>query len=93
MKTIVVACGSGIATSTVICEGLENLLKENGIAYNIIQCSITELKSYVDEADMILSSMPLSEEYGIPKAVGLPYLTGMGVKQLNENILNILKEA
>lgn len=47
MKTIVVACGSGIATSTVICEGLENLLKENGIAYNIIQCSITELKSYV----------------------------------------------
>ena len=93
MKTIVVACGSGIATSTVICEGLENLLKENGIAYNIIQCSITELKSYVGEADMILSSMPLSEEYGVAKAVGLPYLTGMGVELLNENILNILKEA
>lgn len=45
------------------------------------------------EADMILSSMPLSEEYGVPKVVGLPYLTGMGMEQLNENILNILKEA
>lgn len=93
MKTIIIACGSGIATSTVICNSVESLLKDNHIEYNIIQCSITEVRSYIEQGDLIVSSMGLSEDYGIPKLVGLPYLTGMGVEQLNEKILNILKES
>lgn len=41
---------------------------------------------------MIVSSMNLTQDYGVPKLVGLPYLTGMGVDQLNEKIIKILKE-
>ena len=92
MKTIVIACGSGIATSTVICDGIEQLLTKNGIQYRIIQCSLSEVDSHLDEADLVVSSMAIAQDLGVPKLVGLPYLLGMGVDQLNENILKILKE-
>jgi len=36
--TVLVACGAGIATSTVVCERVENLLKDNSI--NAELCSV-----------------------------------------------------
>ena len=92
MKTVVISCGSGVATSTIIYGGVESLLKKSGIPYNLVQCSFTELQSHVGQADLIVSSMNLTQDYGVPKLVGLPYLTGMGVDQLNEKIIKILKE-
>lgn len=92
MKTIIIACGSGIATSTVICEGIEKLLNEHAIPHRIYQCSLNEMYSHLNEADLVVSSMAIGEDLGIPNVVGLPYLLGMGVEQLNENILKILKE-
>ena len=67
-------------------------MKKSGIPYNLVQCSFTELQSHVGQADLIVSSMNLTQDYGVPKLVGLPYLTGMGVDQLNEKIIKILKE-
>ena len=46
MKTVVIACGSGVATSTIIYGGVESLLKKSGIPYNLVQCSFTELQSH-----------------------------------------------
>ena len=40
---IVVACGSGVATSTVIASKVAQLLKNNGITADIIQCTIHEV--------------------------------------------------
>lgn len=31
MKKILVACGAGIATSTIVCDRVERLVKENNI--------------------------------------------------------------
>ena len=36
-KRILVACGAGIATSTVVCDKVEKLIKENNIDASIIQ--------------------------------------------------------
>ncbi|MBS4210476.1 PTS sugar transporter subunit IIB [Bacillus sp. FJAT-50079] len=54
---IVVACGSGIATSTIAADAVTELLKEIGINnYKIIKTSMTELPSHVDSADVILTT-------------------------------------
>lgn len=92
MKTIVVACGSGIATSTVICDRIEQLLTEHGIPYRIIQCSLSEVNSHRDEADLIVGSMPITEDMGVPTVVGIPFLTGIGAENLEQKILEILKD-
>ena len=38
MKRIIVACGSGIATSTIISSHLSELLDQHHISYELIQC-------------------------------------------------------
>ena len=91
MKTIIIACGAGVATSTVLTYGVKNLLEEHKIAHKLIQCSLNEVKSFVDNADLIVSSMPLSTDYGIPKVVGIPFLTGVGLDKTKEEILSYLK--
>ena len=42
MKKIVVACGSGVATSTAVNSKIKDLLDSNGLAgtYHIVQCDI-----------------------------------------------------
>lgn len=91
MKTIIVACGSGIATSTIISDGVKQLLDESHIVHRIIQCSLSEVGSQADNADLVVSSMPISEDLGVPKVVGMPFLTGIGVEQIKEKILEFLR--
>ena len=40
-KVILVACGTGIATSTVVCKKVEDLIKANNINARVIQCKIS----------------------------------------------------
>lgn len=48
MKTVVIACGSGVATSTIIYGGVESLLKKSGIPYNLVQCSSQNFNLMLD---------------------------------------------
>ena len=66
MKRIIVACGSGIATSTIISSHLSELLDQHHISYELIQCSLQEIDSYVDDADLIVTSMDLQKNFSIP---------------------------
>lgn len=91
MKTIIIACGSGIATSTMIASKLEELLSENNISSELIQCSINEIDVYVNDADLIVSSMDIQREYPIPKVSGTSFLTSIGEKETAAKILEILK--
>lgn len=51
-KRILVACGAGIATSTVVCSKLEELIKEHNLDAEIVQCKIAECAAKQDEADL-----------------------------------------
>ncbi len=92
MKTVIVACGAGVATSTIISSNIEKLLTENKIEYRIIQCSIREVKGYQDQGDIIVSSMPLQGDYKIPTILGLPFITGIGIDELKSEILSYLNK-
>ncbi|MDY3830848.1 MAG: PTS sugar transporter subunit IIB [Erysipelotrichaceae bacterium] len=89
---IVVACGSGVATSTVIASKVAQLLKNNGITADIIQCTIHEVASNQAGASLIISSMPgLKVTTTAPVLVAFPYITGIGEEELDKKILDILK--
>ncbi|KIL49628.1 PTS sugar transporter subunit IIB [Jeotgalibacillus soli] len=90
-KTILVACGAGIATSTVVCERVENLVKENGVQAEVFQCKITEISSLQDRADLIVSTTILPTTYHIPALRATPYITGIGMEELDQKILDHLK--
>lgn len=90
VKRVLVACGSGIATSTIICNKIEEFLE--GIPHEITQCSISEIDSYEDRNDVIVSSTQLSKEYSIPTVMGIGLITGIGEEEVKEKLLEILNK-
>ncbi len=89
-KKILVACGAGIATSTVVCGKVEQLVKDNNIDAEIIQCKIAEVSSRQDEADLIVSTTILPTTYKIPAIIATSYITGINTKALDKKILDHL---
>ncbi|TQQ85800.1 PTS galactitol transporter subunit IIB [Peptacetobacter hominis] len=90
-KRILVACGAGIATSTVVCTKLEELIKNNNIEAEIVQCKIAECASKQDEADLIVTTTILPTTYKIPAIKATSYITGINVKATEEKILEVLR--
>lgn len=90
MKTIIVACGSGIATSTMISEGVKELLQKHGIEATIIQCNVTEIGGYADHADLIVTSLQLESSFQVPVVKAVSFLTGIGRLETEQEILRHL---
>lgn len=90
-KRILVACGAGIATSTVVCDKVERLIKEHNIDATVTQCKIAEVGSLEDNADLIISTTILPREYKIPAIKATAYISGINMQKLDETILSYLK--
>jgi len=87
-KKVLVACGSGIATSTVIMNKLEEGLKDRGIEIELEQCKISEAKNYIEDLnlDIIVLNGPINSDYEIPAFSGVSFLTGIGEDKLLDEI-------
>lgn len=92
MKKILVACGAGIATSTVVNKHIENLLKENGIEAELEQIRIAEAKSKQHGADLLISTTMLPTTYEIPSIIATSYITGIGKDKTDQQVLDALKD-
>ena len=90
MVTIIIACGSGIATSTIISDKLDSVLNEHGIDHEFIQCSVPEIDSYVDRADLIVTSLAMDQNYSKPVVNAITYLTGADEDETTDLILSYL---
>lgn len=91
-KTILIACGAGIATSTIVNDAVESMCKENGIAATFHQIKITEVGSYVDTADLLISTTIVQKEYPFPVVNARAFLTGIGLDEVKAKILEELKK-
>lgn len=91
-KQILIACGAGIATSTIVNDAVETMCKENGIDANLIQIKITEVGGYVDTADLLISTTIVQKEYPFPVINARSFLTGIGLDEAKAEILEQLKK-
>lgn len=92
-KRILVACGTGMATSTAAAESLREGLEDQGITVEISQCKISELNSQVDsfQPHVIVTTAKISDDYGIPVFSGQPFLTGVGEEEVIDDIAETVK--
>lgn len=92
MKKIVVACGAGIATSTVAIQKLKAGFEKRGLLNQVkfIQCTVAELPGKVEGNDMIVTTAQFSQNVDIPVVSGLPFITGIGAEKLIDDIVNKL---
>ncbi|WP_191561084.1 PTS sugar transporter subunit IIB [Metabacillus idriensis] len=91
-KQILIACGAGIATSTIVNGAVEKMCKENGIHATLHQIKITEVGGYVDSADLLISTTIVQKEYPFPVINARAFLTGIGLDEVKEQILAELKK-
>lgn len=89
-KQVLVACGAGIATSTVVNSAVEELAKENNIKVDIKQIKIAEVGAYVDSADLLVTTAMTKTEYPFPVINARTFLTGIGVEDTKKQILEEL---
>ncbi|MCX8649810.1 PTS galactitol transporter subunit IIB [Gilliamella sp. B2776] len=91
-KKIIVACGGAVATSTLAAEEIKDLCKENNIELDLIQCRINEINTFIDDVDLICTTARMDQTFGnIPIIHGMPFVSGIGIDQLKDKILAILK--
>lgn len=89
---VLVACGAGIATSTVVMKKIEDLFKENNILANFYQIKISEASSKQDNADLLISTTVLPTNYSIPAVMAMPFLTGIDEEKLKEKIVSLVRD-
>ncbi|MBO1306404.1 PTS sugar transporter subunit IIB [Enterococcus sp. 669A] len=88
---VLVACGAGIATSTVVMKKVEDLFARNDIPAEIIQIKIAEAAAKQDEADILISTTMLPTEYSIPAIKAMAFLTGINTEKVENEILEAVK--
>ena len=91
-KTVIVSCGTAIATSTVAAKAIEEACKAAGISVVTKQCKAAEIKNYLDGADLIVTTSQVRFDPGIPVINGLAFLTGIGKDKVIEEIIDALKD-
>lgn len=91
-KYVVVACGSGIATSKMVSGFIEELCEEHGIEIYIYTCTISELYAVASDADIIVTTSRYSRELDKPVIDGTPFLTGVGKEEVVSKLLDVLKK-
>lgn len=82
---IIIACGSGVATSTVAAEEVKEVLDELNIKYNINKISMQQLSNYEDSADVILTTNNYENE-DVPSRNVMGFVTGLGEDELREEL-------
>ncbi|UOQ45524.1 PTS sugar transporter subunit IIB [Halobacillus salinarum] len=91
-KQVLVACGAGIATSTVVNNAIEEMAKEHKLDVDLKQIKIAEVNSYVDTADLLVTTAMTKKEYPFPVVNARSFLTGIGTEDTKQEILEELKK-
>lgn len=91
-KRILVSCGTAIATSTVVAKAIEEAMKERGFNVVTRQCKVTEVRNLAENADLIVTTTPVPGDLGVPVIQTLAFLTGIGKKEVLDQIAEILEQ-
>lgn len=85
MKRIIVACGSGVATSQTVASKLKKELAARGREVEVEAVDMKSLESHLKNADAYVSIVKPTKDYGVPVYDGVSFLTGMGMdKELDK---------
>jgi len=92
MKKILVACGTGICTSTMAAKKLQGELESRGLAgkFSINQCKVSELAFKANDFDVVICTSNATGSFDTPIIQGLAYLTGVGMAKTTDQVVEVL---
>ncbi len=93
MKTILVACGTAIATSTVVAKKVKRLCEQNNIEVKAVQCKAADAASKANEIlpDLVIGTCDLPGTFPCKTINGRAFLTGIKLQECIDELLETLK--
>lgn len=92
MKRILVACGNGIATSTVVSMKIKEKCEDAGVPVTVTQCKLLEVDSKADDFDLLVTTGKFTGgNVSIPVVGAISLLTGIGEENTLDEIISYLK--
>lgn len=92
MKSILLACGSGICTSTAVRGKIEKILDEKGYKgmYKITQCKVGEAAAMSGNYDFLVATTMAPQNLKCPFIPGVCFLTGVNTQKSIDDILALM---
>ncbi|NTW71932.1 MAG: hypothetical protein HGA49_06785 [Eubacteriaceae bacterium] len=93
-KRIVVVCGAGFATSTAGEDEVKKIIKEMKLEAEIMKKRVAELKTVTSmgNVDLFVLMTPTTMKLDAPSVNGVAFISGVGKKEVIEQIKKILAE-
>lgn len=87
MKTLLIVCGAGHATSTIAVAKVQEWLNQNKYTdVKIYQSKLADELNKIDDYDAVISTTIVADSIKDKVINGLPLLTGVGVDQLYADV-------
>lgn len=91
--TVLIACGSGIATSTIAADEVQEAAKDAGVRIRIRKGSVAEIPTLIGAVDIVLTTMPYKKNLAKPYLCVKAFLTGDHEEETKEELKKLLLEA
>lgn len=88
---ILVACGSGIATSTVAQEAVKKIIADAGIKAKIFKSTMTEIPSKQENMDIIMVTTNYRQPLDKPLIKVFGLISGIGEEGIKKEIVETCK--
>jgi PTS system galactitol-specific IIB component len=93
MVKVVVACGGGVFTTSIVTEKIDEILKEEQIAHVITPHKLVEIPEIEDEDLIVVTSKTSAvNNAGIPVMLGSALFTGVDEAAFTEEFVAKIKE-
>lgn len=89
---ILVACGSGIATSTLAADAIKDICDEIGIDAVIKKSNMSEILTKAQDVDVVFTTNKYSETLPVPSLSVTSLITGIGEDEIRKKCKELLSK-
>jgi PTS system galactitol-specific IIB component len=86
VKRVLIICGTGIATSTVVAAKVREHLEDQGVAATVEQGKVMDLLRGDVDADLIVATTDVPSNVQVPVVRAVALLTGIGEEEVYAQI-------
>lgn len=92
MKHILMACGTGVCTSSAVRERVCSFLDARGYAgrYEVTQCRMADVPALAATHDFVIATTMMPKTLDLPYVNGVPFLTGADASESQRILLALM---
>lgn len=89
---VMVACGSGVATSTIAKEAVERIAGSAGVPIQIVKCTLGEVPARQAEVDLVLTTANYRKPLDKPHMSVFGLVSGVNAAKVESDLAALLQK-